>query len=145
MQALTESLELELPALPESVAEARHAAARLARHYGAEEADVKIAVSEAVGNAVLHAYRDSAIGTVRVRGALVRGKLVFVVADAGVGMSPNPDSPGLHFGIPLIGKVAEDMRIDAGANGTSISFSFPVIRPRLKRKRRTGTMDEKRC
>lgn len=126
MQALTESLELELPALPESVAEARHAAARLARHYGAEEADVKIAVSEAVGNAVLHAYRDSATGTVRVRGALVRGKLVFVVADAGVGMSPNPDSPGLHLGIPLIGKVAEDMRIDAGANGTSISFSFPV-------------------
>jgi anti-sigma regulatory factor (Ser/Thr protein kinase) len=126
VQALTETLELELPARPESVAEARHAAARLARHYGAEEADVKIAVSEAVGNAVLHAYRGDANGVVTVSGALVRGKLVFVVADAGVGMSPNPDSPGLHLGIPLIGKVAEDMRIDAGANGTSISFSFPV-------------------
>ena len=126
MQALMESLELELPAEPGSVAEARHAAARLARQHGAEEADVKIAVSEAVGNAVLHAYRDGKTGTVRVRGALVRGKLVFVVADSGVGMSPNPNSPGLHLGIPLIGKVAEDMRIDAGANGTSISFSFPV-------------------
>ena len=126
MQALTESLDLELPAHPESVAEARHAAARLARHYGAEEADVKIAVSEAVGNAVLHAYRGDVTGTVAVRGALIRGKLVFVVVDNGVGMSPNPDSPGLHLGIPLIGKVAEDMRIDAGADGTSISFSFPV-------------------
>ena len=126
VQALTESLDLELPAQPESVAEARHAAARLARRYGAEESDVKIAVSEAVGNAVLHAYRGDYDGTVSVKGALVRGKLVFVISDTGVGMSPNPDSPGLHLGIPLIGKVAEDMRIDAGSRGTSISFSFPV-------------------
>ena len=126
MQALMESLELELPAEPESVAEARHAAARLARHFGADEADVKIAVSEAVGNAVLHAYRGNASGTVTVKGSRVRGKLVFVITDAGVGMSPNPDSPGLHLGIPLIGRVAEEMRIDADADGTAISFSFPV-------------------
>ena len=126
MQALSESLDLELPAEPESVAEARHAAARLARHHGAEEADVKIAVSEAVGNAVLHAYRDQNSGTVSVKGSVVRGRLVFVITDTGVGMSPNLESPGLHLGIPLIGKVAEDMRIDAGSGGTSISFSFPV-------------------
>jgi anti-sigma regulatory factor (Ser/Thr protein kinase) len=126
VQALSESLDLELPAEPESVAEARHAAARLARHHGAEEADVKIAVSEAVGNAVLHAYRDGDGGTVTVKGSVVRGKLVFVITDTGVGMSPNLNSPGLHLGIPLIGKVAEDMRIDAGSGGTSISFSFPV-------------------
>ena len=126
MQALSESLDLELPAEPESVAEARHAAARLARHHGAEEADVKIAVSEAVGNAVLHAYRDQNSGTVVVKGSLIRGRLVFVITDTGVGMSPNLESPGLHLGIPLIGKVAEDMRIDAGSGGTSISFSFPV-------------------
>ena len=128
MQALTETLDLELPAEPESVAEARHAAARLAAQAGAEESDVKIAVSEAVGNAVLHAYRDGDTGTVAVSGSIVRGKLVFVVRDRGVGMSPNPDSPGLHLGIPLIGKVAEDMRIDAGPDGTAISFSFPVSR-----------------
>jgi len=126
VQALSESLDLELPAEPESVAEARHAAARLARHHGAEEADVKIAVSEAVGNAVLHAYRDRDSGTVVVKGSLIRGRLVFVITDTGVGMSPNMNSPGLHLGIPLIGKVAEDMRIDAGSGGTSISFSFPV-------------------
>jgi anti-sigma regulatory factor (Ser/Thr protein kinase) len=126
VQALSESLDLELPAEPESVAEARHAAARLARHHGAEEADVKIAVSEAVGNAVLHAYRDQNSGTVSVKGSVVRGRLVFVITDTGVGMSPNLESPGLHLGIPLIGKVAEDMRIDAGSGGTSISFSFPV-------------------
>ena len=126
MQALTESLELELPADPESVAEAQARGRPARAAFRRRGVGRKIAVSEAVGNAVLHAYRGDVTGTVNVRGALIRGKLVFVVADNGVGMSPNPDSPGLHLGIPLIGKVAEDMRIDAGADGTSISFSFPV-------------------
>jgi anti-sigma regulatory factor (Ser/Thr protein kinase) len=128
VQALTETLELELPAEPESVAEARHAAAQLARRYGADEADVKIAVSEAVGNAVLHAYRDRERGTVVLSGALERGRLVFTVRDHGVGMSPHLDSPGLHLGIPLIGKVAEDLRIEAGSGGTTVSFTFPIGR-----------------
>jgi anti-sigma regulatory factor (Ser/Thr protein kinase) len=126
VQALTESLELELPAEPSSVAEARHAAEALARHYGADEADVKIAVSEAVGNVVLHAYRGETTGTVTLSGSMVRKKLVFVVRDRGVGMTPNPDSTGLHLGIPLIGRVAEDLRIEADSSGTAVSFSFPI-------------------
>ncbi len=126
MQALTERLALELPAEPESVAEARHAAADLARRVGADEADVKIAVSEAVGNAVMHAYRDRERGMVRVSGEVARGALRFSVSDDGVGMSPNLESRGLHLGIPLIGKVAHDLRIDATAAGTTISFSFPL-------------------
>ena len=128
MQALSETLDLVLPAEPDSVAEARHAAVRLARQYGVDEADVKIAVSEAVGNAVLHAYRDGGAGNVTVSGSVVRRKLVFVISDQGIGMSPNPESPGLHLGIPLIGKVSEDMRIEAGPGGTAISFSFPISR-----------------
>jgi anti-sigma regulatory factor (Ser/Thr protein kinase) len=126
VQAVTETLALELPAEPESVAEARHAAADLARRAGADVADVKIAVSEAVGNAVTHAYRERARGEINVRGQVQGRKLLFTVSDRGVGMSPNPDSPGLHLGIPLIGKVAQDLHIDAGAGGTTISFSFPV-------------------
>ena len=126
MQALTESLALELPAEPASVAEARHAASHLARRVGADEADVKIAVSEAVGNAVVHAYRDREPGSIRVEGFLEPGRLRFSISDRGVGMSPNIDSPGLRLGIPLIGKVAADLHIDAGAWGTTISFSFPL-------------------
>lgn len=126
MQALIESLTLELPAEPESVAEARHAASELARLVGADEADVKIAVSEAVGNAVIHAYRGTKRGHIRVKGAVERGKLRFSISDRGVGMSPNLASPGLHLGLPLIGKVAADLHIDAGDSGTTISFSFPL-------------------
>lgn len=130
MQAVSETLDLELPAQPESVAEARHAAARLAQLAGADESDVKIAVSEAVGNAVLHAYRNGDPGHVTITGSVRHGKLRFVIGDEGVGMSPNPDSPGLHLGLPLIGKVAEDMRIEADESGTRISFSFPLSRRR---------------
>ena len=126
MQALTESVALELRADPESVAEARHVAAELARRVGADEADVKIAVSEAVGNAVLHAYRGRDRGAIRLSGAVERGKLRFAISDDGVGMSPNLGSPGLHLGIPLIGKVADDLRIEADTGGTTISFSFPL-------------------
>jgi serine/threonine-protein kinase RsbW len=119
-------MTMELPALPESVAEARHAAADLARRVGADVADVKIAVSEAVGNAVIHAYRGRERGIIRIVAALERNKLRFWISDRGVGMSPNLDSPGLHLGLPLIGKVAHDLHIDAGSRGTTISFSFPV-------------------
>jgi anti-sigma regulatory factor (Ser/Thr protein kinase) len=119
-------MALELPADPESVAEARHAAAAVARSVGADEADVKIAISEAVGNAVVHAYRGGLEGIIRVKGAVERGKLRFEVSDDGVGMSPNLDSRGLHLGIPLIGKVAEDLHIAAAARGTTVSFSFPL-------------------
>ena len=41
-------LELELPSEPTSVRVARHAVAAVARRSGAPEADVKLAVSEAV-------------------------------------------------------------------------------------------------
>ena len=126
MQALTESLALDLPAEPDSVADARRAAAELARRVGADEADVKIAVSEAVGNAVIHAYRDREPGNVRVSASVEHGKLRITVRDRGMGMSPNLDSPGLHLGIPLIGKVAEDVHIDASSAGTTISFSFSL-------------------
>ena len=126
MHGLVEDFELELPAHSGSVAAARHAAAALAARHGADEADVKIAISEAVGNAVLHAYRGDQAGQIRLQGSIRRGKLVFIVSDDGAGMAPNPHSTGLGLGLPLIGRVAEDMRVDAGPEGTSVSMSFPI-------------------
>jgi len=63
---------------------------------GADELDVKIAVSEAVGNVVVHAYRDGTPpGSLELEGGIEDGKLVISVTDHGIGMSPHPDSPGL--------------------------------------------------
>jgi len=126
MQSLASRLELELPAVPDSVPTARHAAARLAAEVGADEFDVKIAISEAVGNVVVHAYRDGTAGTIEICGTVEDGKLLFVITDRGVGMSPHPDSPGLGFGLPLMGQVVEDLHVEAGPQGTRVSMLFPL-------------------
>jgi two-component sensor histidine kinase len=60
---------------------------------------VGIVVSEAVTNVVLHAYRDGESGRVRVQASLQDTLLTLVVADDGVGMMANPDSPGLAAGL----------------------------------------------
>jgi anti-sigma regulatory factor (Ser/Thr protein kinase) len=103
---------------------ARDALANLARRLGARVDDVKIAVSEAVGNAVVHAYRDGATGTIRVTGRHKRGRLLITVADDGIGMTPNPGNPGLRVGIPLITKLCDDVRFTSSEEGTVVSMSF---------------------
>jgi anti-sigma regulatory factor (Ser/Thr protein kinase) len=125
MQSLASRVDLTLPAVPDSVPKARHAAAGLAAEVGADELDVKIAVSEAVGNVVVHAYRDGKAGSFELAGSIDDGKLVFIVTDHGIGMSPHPDSPGLGFGLPLIGNVTDDLHVDAdGGGGTRVSMTF---------------------
>jgi len=107
-----------------SVAAARHAVADLARRLGAEVDDVQIAVSEAVGNAVVHAYRGIRPGPIAVRARRARGKLLVTVADQGIGMTPDPTNPGLRVGIPLITKICDDVRFTSSDEGTVVSMSF---------------------
>ena len=117
-------LDLRLPAERDSVAKARLAAAEIAREVGAEEMDVKIAVTEAVANAVVHAFRRRAPGTIRLRADRTDETLVISVADDGGGMRPYLDSPGLGFGISLITKVAKDVTFDSSDRGTTVLMSF---------------------
>ena len=121
-----EELELELPSKAASVATARSAAADLAGSVGASVADVKLAVSEAVGNAVLHAFRGRAPGLVRINARTDRARLFVTVSDDGTGMRPNLQSPGLGLGLSLITKLAEDVRFDSTAQGTTVTMSFPL-------------------
>jgi anti-sigma regulatory factor (Ser/Thr protein kinase) len=85
---------------------------------------VKIAVGEAVGNAVLHAYRELEPGRIRVRARVARRRLLITIADDGTGMRPNPDSQGLRLGIPLITTLCDDVRFTSSDVGTHISMSF---------------------
>jgi serine/threonine-protein kinase RsbW len=126
MEWTDESVTLELPATPESVPRARHAAVRLARKAGAAGSNVAMAVSEAVGNAVQHAYRDGD-GRIGFAGRVERGRVVFEVTDRGVGIRPNPASPGLGLGMSLIGLVADELRIDGGPDGTTVEMSFATV------------------
>jgi stage II sporulation protein AB (anti-sigma F factor) len=120
-------LALELPAVRESVTQGRRVAARFAESVGADPAAVELAVGEAIGNAVLHAYRGGEQGTVDVEGRVGERELVITVGDAGVGMRPDPTSRGLGFGVPLIAQLSDGVEITGRAGGgTEIRMRFAI-------------------
>ncbi len=102
---------LELAAIPENVGVARLTAALVAAQAEftlAEVDEVKLAVSEAVTNAIVHGYRGDDSQTVRMEIALQDGELVIAVIDHGRGiedvamaMQPavttDPERMGLGF------------------------------------------------
>jgi stage II sporulation protein AB (anti-sigma F factor) len=120
------SIELDLPAEAERGRVARKAVADLATTVGVSPEAVEVAVGEAFGNAVLHAYRGRPPGTITVSARVVGDELDVVVADDGIGMAPNPDSKGLGFGLALIGRFADRVEISHGPGrvGTAVRMRF---------------------
>jgi serine/threonine-protein kinase RsbW/stage II sporulation protein AB (anti-sigma F factor) len=110
--------ELRLPASPATVPHVRRALMRFASAHGVPEAsDIGLAVTEAVTNAILHAYRGGESGEMRVVACAEPDRLVVVVRDYGCGMSPRPDSPGLGMGLSIIGRLADELNIECPADG----------------------------
>ena len=125
MAELARALRLRGRAVPEIVPRARAAAVAFAREHGLTETrTVALAVSEAVTNAVVHAYAGREAGDVEITGRDTGGRIVFEVRDFGGGMAPRSDSPGLGVGLPLLGSVAEvDIRRPADG-GTVVRMAF---------------------
>jgi anti-sigma regulatory factor (Ser/Thr protein kinase) len=88
----------------------------------------KLAVSEAVTNAVMHAYVDAPQpGAVSVDATVDGDSLLVEVADEGSGMMPRLDSPGLGVGLPLIAGTTDTLDIDnAPLGGTVLRMSFRI-------------------
>jgi serine/threonine-protein kinase RsbW len=114
-----DNLELVLPAKPPSVATARHALSAYAERCGWTDLwPVKTAVSEAVGNAVLHAYPDGdEAHRIWVRAQFDRDNLLVSIEDDGTGMRPRVDSPGLGVGISLIESVTDRLVMEDRSGG----------------------------
>jgi anti-sigma regulatory factor (Ser/Thr protein kinase) len=124
------SLDLDLPAVPASCSHARHAVREALTGAAVDIAAVDLAVTEAVTNVVVHAYRDRAAadGPGRVRVAVtIRDEAAWiVVADQGVGMAPRPDSPGLGMGLSLIAGVCAGLDIEQRHDGTWVHMRFAL-------------------
>jgi anti-sigma regulatory factor (Ser/Thr protein kinase) len=122
------------PAVASTVPKLRRALAELAAEAGAAEKEVeavRLAVSEAVTNVVLHAYRDSA-GPVHVSADLAGSELWVLIADDGCGLHPVTDSPGLGMGLALIADLTDDFSIvSRSSGGVEVRMRFNVgARPR---------------
>ncbi len=111
----------------------RSAVVSFAAEHGVREppiGDLKIAVSEAMTNVIVHAYDDRNPGTVDVSVSVdVPGREVtVVVADEGVGMIPRADSPGMGLGLPLIGNLADKLQIAPAPSGrgTEVRMRFEL-------------------
>src|SRR3954451_24878165 len=88
-------LDVDLPAEPQSVSRARRAVLAALRGIAVDRDAIGVVVSEAVTNAVVHAYRDrDRPGQVHVSAVLHDEGVEIAVADDGLGLRPRPESPG---------------------------------------------------
>jgi serine/threonine-protein kinase RsbW len=124
-------LARSVPAIPENVAALRHAITDLVERAGATErarGDVALAVGEACGNVVLHAYPPGETGPLIVEARVVDREIEIVVSDMGRGMIPRPDSTGLGLGLPLMTTLAKTVAIGDGPDdrGTAVTMIFAL-------------------
>ena len=122
-------LHQSMDAVPAAVPTLRGAIAGFLGEAGVGEpvlTSAKLAVSEAVTNAVMHAYVEAPQpGAVSVAATLDGDSLLVEVSDDGSGMTPRLDSPGLGVGLPLIAGTADSLDIgNSPRGGTVLRMSF---------------------
>jgi serine/threonine-protein kinase RsbW/stage II sporulation protein AB (anti-sigma F factor) len=122
------TLSLRLPAVPGAASDARRAVHAVATGQVANSYAVALAVSEAVANVVVHAYRNrgqgAVPGDVHVTVTVDPDELLVVVADRGVGMTARPDSPGAGLGLPIIATLADRFEVQQLSGGTRVLLGF---------------------
>lgn len=116
----TAYLSESVPAAPTAVSWARQLVgdfAAAAGLSGQRLEDVRLAISEAVTNAVAYAY-DGEPGQIHVIAAIVPEELWLVIADDGCGMRARPsDTRGLGLGLGLMAQLSDALTILARSSG----------------------------
>jgi anti-sigma regulatory factor (Ser/Thr protein kinase) len=122
-------LDVDLPAEPRSASQARRAVLDALKGIAVDRDAVGVVVSEAVTNAVVHAYRDrERPGAVHVSARLDDEGVEVSVADDGVGLRPRADSPGVGLGMPLIADLADEVEFTReGGGGVRVAARFVLM------------------
>lgn len=126
----TPDMELALPARAANIAVVRHAFGALGEAFAVDEqilANIRLAVTEACTNVVVHAYPAGHEGPLEIFATLGEEKLVVVVRDEGSGIAPRADSPGLGLGLPLIASLTESVLLGRDDDDrTEVRMTFPL-------------------
>jgi serine/threonine-protein kinase RsbW len=107
-------MQLTLPARAENIAIVRHTLGAFGEAFAVDAqilSDIRLAVTEACTNVVVHAYPDGVEGPLEVLATLTDQELNVTVRDEGRGITPRPDSPGLGLGLPLIASLAASVQL----------------------------------
>lgn len=124
-----------------SVPLARRAAAEFAQAAGAtrEELDaIRLAVSEAVTNVVMHAYRGGS-GRVHLSAAMASGELWMLIADDGSGLQPGSHSTGLGVGLALISEISDGFAVvKRSGGGTEVRMRFILAEAEVPAEDQSG-------
>lgn len=126
---------IEFASIPENVAFARVAVAAFASQLDCtlpELEEIKVAVSEAVGNAIIHGYRNKPDKTVRVIVTIYKEGLEIRVEDRGTGIadidlamqpaySTDPERMGLGF--VFMQSFSDRLQVDSSpGQGTTVTM-----------------------
>ena len=127
-------------ATPEEVGRLRRAVAAAAAERGlAGQAmdHLKLAVSEALTNAVLHAYPNGTSGPVSVEVNGDQGMVRVTVSDEGAGMTVRSPTHGLGLGLAIVASVSDmcEIRSVRGA-GMRVMIGFGLNNARSQRTSR---------
>ena len=91
---------------------------------------IRLAVSEAASNVVIHAYPDGP-GEFRVRTAMVGGRLTVRVADDGRGPDAPSTHPGLGYGLQLISASSDSSAVKRRTHGgTEVVMRWTITNSR---------------
>jgi stage II sporulation protein AB (anti-sigma F factor) len=108
------SLNERYPAVPDSVPRARKelsAFATAAGVVGEQLEGIRLVVSEAVSNSVLHAY-DGEKGEIQVTAAVLPGELWILIADEGAGLrAERSENRGLGLGLGWMAQFSDGLTL----------------------------------
>jgi stage II sporulation protein AB (anti-sigma F factor) len=89
--------------------------------------DVRLCLSEAVGNAAVHAYPEDEIGAIRVGVIASEGELLVHVSDDGCGLLGGSPNAGLGLGIPLMAELSDGLVVrEHGFGGVEVHLRFDL-------------------
>ena len=123
-------IRLVLPARPETIAQVRHTAEKVAEDVRLPRRtidDIRLAVTEACTNVVRHAYEPGGHAEPELEVAIepAPGALRVVVEDRGRGLGTSTDVAGPGLGLSLIAALASRLEVEPGrGRGTRLSMSF---------------------
>jgi anti-sigma regulatory factor (Ser/Thr protein kinase) len=120
-----ERLALRLPVRAGSVGVGRRAAAQFAEEIGCDPSTlwrVRLSVSEALSNVVLHAHGADAADEQHLVLVAEAGDTScwITITDEGDGLRARADSPGMGLGLALIANSCDELSLDAGRDGGTV-------------------------